>query len=247
MGASDARVDRQPAFVLHRRSYRETSLLLDLLTRDFGRVGVVARGARGSRRGPGPACQPFRPLVVSWSGRADLKTLTAVESVAAAPPIAGERLYSALYVNEVLVRALPQHDAHVRLFAAYAALLPELAATADVEPRLRGFEMLLLRELGYGLEFDRDGVTGGVLEPAGTYAFTPSVGFSAVHEDPSVPRYPGWALAEIGREDFTRPQTRRYAKRLMREALAELLGHRPLRSRAYFLARPAPEGGDDRI
>ena len=237
MSGAAARVDRQPAFVLHRRNYRETSLLLDLLTRDFGRVGVVARGARGARRGAGGACQPFQPLLVSWSGRSELKTLVSAEAVATAPAIAGERLYSALYVNEVLVRVLPQGDAHAQLFHAYAALLPELAGAADLEPRLRAFELLLLRELGYGLEFDRDCATGGVLEPAGAYLFQAAEGFSAAPADAQDRSYPGWALAEIGRGDFSRPQTRRYAKRLMREALAQLLGDRPLASRAYFRAR----------
>jgi DNA repair protein RecO (recombination protein O) len=247
MSGADARVDRQPAFVLHRRNYRETSLLLDLLTRDFGRVGAVARGVRGARRGPGASCQPFQPLVVSWSGRGELKTLSAAESAAAAPAIAGERLFSALYVNEVLVRTLPQHDAHGVLFDAYAGLLPALAAGEDIEARLRGFELLLLRELGYGLEFDRDAVSGALLDPAGNYAFTPCAGFSALREEPGPGGYPGWVLAEIGRADFSRPQTRRYAKRLMREALAELLGDRPLRSRAYFLARPAPRDGGEAV
>ena len=90
MSAAGSRVDRQPAFVLHRRAWRETSLLLELLTRDFGRVGVIARGARAGRRGSGASCQPFQPLLVSWSGRADLKTLAAADAVSPAPPIPGE-------------------------------------------------------------------------------------------------------------------------------------------------------------
>ena len=117
---------RQPAFVLHRRAYRESSLLLDLLTRDFGRVGAVVRGARGAGRGQGFCCQPLGALLVSWSGRGELKTLTAVERIGNAAEIGGERLYSALYVNEILVRLLPQHDAHPLLFDAYARLLAEL-------------------------------------------------------------------------------------------------------------------------
>jgi len=244
---TEMRVDRQPAFVLHRRAYRESSLLLDLLSRDFGRVGVVARGVRGARRGAGAYCQPFQPLVVSWSGRGELKTLTGVDGLGAAPAIAGERLYSALYVNELLVRLLPQHDAHGALFAAYAALLPELVTTPDLEPRLRAFELLLLRELGYGLEFERDSASGEVLEPAGHYAFKPTEGFRAARADDRARSYPGWVLAEIGREDFSDPQTRRHAKRLVREALAELLGDRPLRSRAYFISRPRPDDGNGRI
>jgi len=243
VSAAASRVDRQPAFVLHRRAWRETSLLLELLTRDFGRVGVVARGARGGRRGLAASCQPFQPLLASWSGRTDLKTLGAAEAVAPAPAIAGERLYSALYVNELLVRLLPPHDAHSALFDAYAGLLPGLAAAEDLEPLLRRFELLLLRELGYGMEFVHDSATGQVLEPAGHYLFSPDGGFHAAPEASDPRAYPGWALAQIGREDFSEPRTRLYAKRLMRQALAELLGPRPLHSRGYFRRGPTSADG----
>ena len=100
------RVDQQPAYVLHRRAYRETSLLLDLLTRDHGRVAVVARAARSGTRAWGAFCQPFQSLLVSWTGRSELKSLTAAERAGDATAILGERLYSALYVNELLVRLL---------------------------------------------------------------------------------------------------------------------------------------------
>ena len=163
--------------------------------------------------------------------------------MAPAPAIAGERLYSALYVNELLVRLLPPHDAHSALFGAYAALLPGLAAAEDLEPLLRSFELLLLRELGYGMEFVHDSATGQVLEPAGHYLFSPDGGFHAAPEASDPRAYPGWALAQIGREDFSEPRTRRYAKRLMRQALAELLGPRPLHSRGYFRRAPAPADG----
>jgi DNA repair protein RecO (recombination protein O) len=228
------RIDRQPAFVLHRRAYRESSLLLDMVTRDFGRVAAVARAARSTGRGYGSSCQPLNALLVSWSGRGALKTLTAVERIGNAVEITGERLYSALYVNEILVRLLPQHDAHPVLFEAYTRLLTQLAGDSDLEARLRGFELLLLKELGYGLEFDRDIANGEVLDPAAHYVYSPDEGFrgaavSARHA------YPGWVLEAIGREDFSDPLTRRHAKQLLREAFSGLLGDRPLRSREFFL------------
>lgn len=228
------RIDRQPAFVLHRRAYRESSLLLDLLTRDFGRVGAVARGARGSGRGQRFCCQPLGALLVSWSGRGELKTLTAVERSGNAAEIGGERLYSALYVNEILVRLLPQHDAHPLLFDAYTRLLAELPGTANLEACLRGFELLLLKELGYGIEFDRDAANGAVLEPSGQYVYVPEQGFSSVAAG-AQHAYPGWVLEAIGRADFSDPLTRRHARQLVREAMALLLGERPLRSREFFL------------
>jgi DNA repair protein RecO (recombination protein O) len=226
------RIERQPAFVLHRRPLRETSLLLDLLTRDHGRVGVVARAARSGTRGLAQACQPFRPLLVAWSGRGELKTLARAELAGSAPAIAGERLYSALYVNEMLVRALATHDSHPAVFDAYARLLPALAQD-EVEPRLREFELLLLAELGYALEFRCDAMSGAVLEPAAHYAFAAGHGFVGV-DAADASAYPGSILAAIGSGDFSAADTRRYAKRLLREALAPVLGERPLRSREYF-------------
>ncbi len=228
------RIDRQPAFVLHRRAYRESSLLLDLLTRDFGRIGAVARGARGSGRNHGLCCQPLTALLVSWSGRGELKTLTAAERGGNGVEIGGERLYSALYVNEVLVRLLPQHDPHPRLFDAYAQLLAEFPDAPDLEVPLREFELLLLKELGYGIEFDRDAASGTVLEPATHYIYLPDQGFSSAAAGAGH-AYPGWVLEAIGRADFSDPLTRRHAKQLVRDAFAALLGERPLRSRELFL------------
>ena len=236
-----ARVDRQPAFVLHRRPWRESSLLLDLLTRDHGRVSVIARSARNSRKGLPGALQPFQSLLVSWAGRGDLKTLTGADRAGALPPVAGERLYSALYVNELLVRALAPLDPHPALFEAYAALLPALAAEPDHEPWLRGFELLLLRELGYALDLRFDAGSGEVLEPAAVYAFEPAVGF--LPAGPGTPEerlYPGTVLAAIGEGDFAEARTRSLARRLLRDALAPVLGDRPLRSREYFRRPRAP-------
>lgn len=236
-----ARIERQPAFVLHRRAYRESSLLLDVLTRDHGRIGLVARSARASKKGQGSLLQPFQSLLVSWSGRGDLKTLTAVERAEGLPLIAGERLYSALYINELLVRALAAADAHEPVFEAYAALLPGLAESPDHEPLLREFELRLLRELGYALDLAYEASGGECLEPAAHYAFDPAMGFVPQPVDlDATHAFPGWALLSIGRGDYADVRTRKLAKRLLREALAAAVGDRPLRSREYFRGAPAP-------
>lgn len=233
------RIERQAAFLLHRRSYRESSLLLELLTRDCGRMAAVVRGVRGKRRAMTAIFQPLLPLIVAWSGRGELKTLNSAEPAGGTNVLTGERLYAALYVNELLLRLLPPQDPHPVLFDAYASLLGQLAEEQVLEPLLRRFEIVLLRELGYGLAFDRDAGTGMVLEPAGAYRFDPADGFHRALVDVPEPTYPGYVLAAIGREDFSDAITRRYAKRLLRTALAELLGPRPLRSRSYFASRRA--------
>lgn len=237
--AAGTRTDRQPAYVLHRRPYRESSLLVDLLTRDHGRVGVVARAARGARGGLSGVLQPCQGLLVGWTGRGELKTLVAAERAGPGVPVAGERLYSLLYVNEVLVRALAPLDPHAALFDAYACLLPALAGADDAEPPLRGFELLLLAELGYAFEPGVDAASGELVEPQGRYRFDPSVGLCAAPDAGPEQAYPGWALQAIARRDFADPDTRRHAKRLMREALAGAVGERPLRARDYFRRRGA--------
>ena len=235
------RVERQPAFVLHRRAYRESSLLLDVLTRDFGRIGLVARAARASKKGQGSLLQPFQSLLVSWSGRGELKTLVSVERAQMLPLVTGERLYSALYLNELLVRSLAPADPHPPVFDAYAQLLPGLAEEADHEPLLRDFELKLLRELGYALDFDYEGAGGDCLEPSASYAFDPDTGFVLQPAElDATHAFPGWALLAMGQGDYSDVRTRRLAKRLLREALAAAIGERPLRSREYFRPAPAP-------
>jgi len=228
------RTDRQPAFVLHRRAFRETSLLLELITREHGRVTVVARGVRRARGNSASLYQPLQPLLVSWSGRGELKTLTAGERAGSNPEITGKRLYSAMYLNEILVRLLPHHDPHPRLFDAYACVLPQLAVAEDVEPELRSFELLLLRELGYGLELGCLGSDGRVLEPAARYLFEPREGVVEAVSAEDRRAYPGWVLKAMERGDFSEPETRRCAKRLLRGIISDLLGDKPLMSREYF-------------
>ncbi len=233
------RIDHQPAFVLHRRAYRESSFLLELLTRDHGRVVAVARGVRSSRRAAVAECQPLQPLLVAWSGRGELKTLASAEIAGSTHAPVGERLYSALYVNELLLRLLPVQDPHPVLFDAYAVLLAQLADDQALEPLLRGFELLLLRELGYGITLDRIADGDQVLEPGVSYRFDPAAGFRIADPAGGGDAYSGHVLAAIAREDFSDPVTRRQAKQLLRAALAQLLGPRPLSSRRYFFPRHA--------
>lgn len=230
------RTDREPAFVLHRRAFRETSLLLELLTRGHGRVTVVARGARRARGNAGSVYQPLQPLLVSWTGRSELKTLIAGERAGSNPEIRGRGLYSALYLNEILVRLLPHQDPHPRLFDAYACVLPRLAVSEDIEPDLRSFELLLLRELGYGLELGSLGSDGRVLEPEARYLFEPRQGLVEAVSAEDDRAYPGWVLKAMEEGDFSNPETRRCAKRLLRGIISGLLGEKPLMSREYFRA-----------
>ncbi|MEM8661478.1 MAG: DNA repair protein RecO [Pseudomonadota bacterium] len=161
------RVKLQPSYVLHSRAYRDTSLLVEVFTAEHGRIGLVARGARRKSRNGSPAAllQPFAPMLLGFTGRGELKTLTATETAGRPQILVGERLYSGLYLNELLVRLLHRHDAHPKLFAAYGDALNGLASSGEIDGVLRQFELILISELGYGFELDVDGQTGAAVTP----------------------------------------------------------------------------------
>jgi DNA repair protein RecO (recombination protein O) len=106
------RISLQPAYILHSRPYRESSLLLEAMGREHGRIGLVARGARGARSRWKNMLQPFRPLLLSWTQRGELGTLTGADQVASPPALAGESLFCGLYANELMIRFLQRSDPH---------------------------------------------------------------------------------------------------------------------------------------
>ena len=226
----------EPAHVLHRRPYRETSLLLEIFARGHGRLAVVARGARRARGGGAQAAllQPFLPLLLSWAGRGEMGTLTGVEPAAPAGRLGGRALLSAFYVNELLIRLLPREDPHPDLYQAYSRLLRDLAGPSAAEPLLRIFEKRLLTELGYALVLEQEAVTGAPVQPETLYCYRLEEG-----PVPCAPGTPGLlvhgaTLAALAREELTDPRTLQEAKALMRGALAVHLGDRPLASRELF-------------
>ena len=236
------RISLQPAYVLHRRPYRDSSLLLELLTAEYGRISLVARGARRRSRGgaAGALLQPFIPLLLSFSGRSEMKNLTATESAGPALPLRGERMFSGLYLNELLVRLLHRHDPHPRLFAAYGRALAELGHAREVDEVLRRFEFMLLEELGYGFGLDVDSATGESVQAGLWYHFHPDRGLVArgLVVDPEQPAFSGSDLLAMARGQFG-GATRLAAKRLSRLLLSSHLGQVPLRSRDLF--RPKPD------
>lgn len=170
------RVLGQPAFVLHARPWRETSLMVELLTRDHGRIGVVARGVQGAKRHPlRAALQPLQSLRVDFLPRGELARLIQAEAQDAAPLLQGEPLMAAFYINELLLRLLPRQDAAPALFERYAQVRDELAGPGPLAWTLRRFERDLLELLGYGLPLDQ-GEDGERIDPAGRYRLDPELG-----------------------------------------------------------------------
>lgn len=244
------RVSLQPSYILHSRPYRDTSALLEVLTAEYGRISLVARSVRRRSRGGsnGALLQPFTPLLLSFSGRAELKTLTATEAVGKVPRLRGERMFSGMYVNELLVRLLHQHDAHPQLFAAYARTLQALAGNDVLDTVLRHFEFNLLHELGYSFDLGVDGSCGAVVREGRWYHYDPDCGMVASRGDAagqSRPAFAGADLLLMAGGEFG-GQVRLTAKRLLRQALATHLGGTPLRSRDLFRtgsAAPEPAPG----
>ncbi|HUP92719.1 MAG TPA: DNA repair protein RecO [Solimonas sp.] len=140
----------EPAYLLSARPYSDTSLLLEAFTLNEGRVGIIARGARGPRSKLRGLLQALQPLLLSWTQAGELGTLTGAEADGAPVVLAGERVFYAWYLNELVLKLLARHDAHPRLFERYAEALPLLAG-AGYEAALRLFEKHLLAEIGYGL------------------------------------------------------------------------------------------------
>jgi DNA repair protein RecO (recombination protein O) len=218
-------------------------MLLDIFTAEYGRVGVVARGTRRpSRKGSSAALlQPFIPLLLSFTGRSELKTLTSVEAAPGSFTLQGQRLFSGMYMNELLVRLLHRNDAHPALFAAYDKTLKQLADLAVIDSALRYFEFTMLDEMGYGFDLTVDGISGERVQAGRRYRYDPDhglVGLAAVN-DITDAAFSGADLLVMAAGEFG-GAVRLAAKHLLREALAVHLGSAPLRSRELFrAARPA--------
>ncbi|MDH4567890.1 DNA repair protein RecO [Pseudomonas sp. BN414] len=223
-----------PAFVLHSRAYRESSALVDFFTPE-GRLRAVMRGARGKA---GTLARPFLPLEAEFRGRGELKNVGRLESAGIPNLLAGEALFSGLYLNELLIRLLPAEDPQPALFEHYAVTVQALAANRPLEPLLRAFEWRLLDELGYGFALDSD-LAGQPIAPDGIYRLLPDAGLEPVAQlQPGL--FQGRELLALAEADWSAPGALGAAKRLMRQALAPHLGGRPLVSRELFMTIKEP-------
>ena len=234
-------LDKQTAWLLHSRPFRDTSILLDFLTPDHGRIGAIARGARGPRSKYRGLLQPFQPLLISLAGRSELLNLRDVEAAGPGMLLTGERLFSALYVNELMTRLLRGHEGEATLFSLYSGVLSGLNSDADLEPLLRDFELRVLDALGFGLQFSHEAESGEALAADCWYYLHQDTGFvrqrsvQETHPDSTHHLYPGHELHRIAARDFSASTTRACAKRLLRQVLQHHMSERPLTSRELFM------------
>ena len=235
------RVELAEAWVLHSRPFRETSLIVEAFSRDFGRMGLVARGGRRPRSRLALAALPFRLLLLSWTGRGELATLIAVESAPhnspMAPP-AGEKLLAGMYLNELLLRLTRREDPHPELFDHYTLALGDLCVAGPMEPALRRFELDLLVSLGFGLNLERD-IEGRALAPEAAYCYRMEQGAEALPNGArtgAAMNFSGAELLGIARGDWDSRDVRLAASRLLRTAIDFYLEGKPLNTRKVFAA-----------
>lgn len=222
MTAPRERISLEPAFVLHSREYRDTSRILDVFSLAHGRLTLFARGARGPKSKLASLLMPFRPLLVSWTGRGDAAQLTGAEPDGEALQLPSRQVMSGFYLNELIINLTTRHDPQAQLFEDYGAALRSLARDAAAEPVLRVFEKRLLASLGYGLEF--------AVESDMYYRFRVGEGLLEVREN-APGAYSGRCLLALQEEKLADVESLEVARRLLRQALDHCLEGRELRTR----------------
>ncbi len=227
------RVDRQPAYVLHGRPFRETSLIVEVFSRDFGRVALLAKGARRPRAAIRGLLMAFQPLELGWAGKGEVLTLMKAEWQGGQPLLSGQALFCGYYLNELLLKLLPREDAHEGLFQVYGETLQRISQGLR-EADLRHFEKALLQELGYGLNLEAD-ARGEPIAPQRRYRYEIEHGAVPLESgEGSELCVSGQSLLDLAREDWQRPRSRSEAKQLMRALIGYYLEGRPLESRKIF-------------
>ena len=230
------RVDAQPAFILHQYPYRETSRLLDVFSRDYGRLALIARGAQRPGSQLRAVLLGFQPVVVSWFGAGEVKTLHSAEWQGGIPQLAGLPLLCGFYLNELLIRLVPRDEPAPRLFTAYFEAIRDLAFHRDqeksIEPVLRNFERKLLQETGYGFDWQHmhDGES-----VQSDHEYGVVLGQGIVQAQAHLPRYEGNFLLAFAAGDLHSDIVLNQSKLLMRQIFSEILGNEVLHTRQILL------------
>jgi DNA repair protein RecO (recombination protein O) len=229
------RVIAQPGFVLHSYPYKETSLIVEVFARDYGRVPVVAKGAKRPYSKLRGVLQTFQPLQLSWSGKSEVRTLISAEWVGGLLPVEGSALLCGFYLNELLVKLLARDDPHPVLFDAYMSALNQLAHGEPAGIVLRKFELQLLKESGVAGQLTELGQGGEQVEPARYYVFEPERGPRAAVASDTLPVVSGKTLIDMEAGDYSDSVTQQQSKFLMRHLLAHHLGGVTLNTRQILI------------
>ncbi len=234
--AGRVRREAEPAFVLHSYPFRETSLIIEVFTRNHGRMALVARGARRPRSALRGVLLAFQPLLLSWGGKSELRTLYKAEWQGGLPQLKGRGLLCGFYLNELVLKLLARDDAHEMLYDTYHATLITLSNGGDHAITLRRFEQHLLKEAGYALALDRDAASGEMIRADRDYQYLIergpvecAGGNGGSHENRL--ELAGQTLLDMGRDDYSSPVTLQQSKALMRTLINHCLGNQTLNTR----------------
>lgn len=235
MTRSPHRVQLTAGYLLHHHPWRDSSRILEVFTREHGRLTLFARGVRGPTARLAPVLQPFQLLLLSWSGRGEAPQLTGAERALHTAALPRECLLASFYLNELLMRLTTRHDPLPQLFDNYQATLDALRSGAPLKPALRVFEKRLLEVLGYGLNLATEAHTGARLEAHGWYQFRPALGFVSALSG-SAGALAGGSLMNLAHERLSNARELEDARRVLQAALGVCLEGRPLSTRAVAKA-----------
>lgn len=231
MTESTTRQDNQPAYVLHTYPYRETSLVVEVFSEHFGRVAMIAKGARRPRSAVRGVLMAFQPLQVSWFGKSELRTLRTAEWQGGQLPLKGLALLCGFYLNELLIRFLARDDPHPELFNYYQHALQSLGRQDNEAITLRKFERHMLQELGYALTLEQEVESGSPIVPSSTYFFEPDKGPVLKSARENSVQLLGKTLLDMARDDYSDPVTVQQSKQLMRTLINHYLDNQQLHTR----------------
>ncbi len=240
MSAQRPPVESGQAFVLHAIAWRETSQIIELFTRQHGRVPVVAKGVRRARSALRGVLQPFQPLGVSWFGQGELRTLKSAEWQGGIPLLQGRAIFCGFYLNELLLKLVVRDDPHEGLFDIYTQAIQRLSEGDALEPVLRSFEVSLLRELGYALPLQQEADSHKPIDPGANYRFEVERGPVRLREgEVHAVQLSGKTLLDMAESRYEDPLTLNQSKQLMRLLLAHHLGHQDLHTRRIIQELPS--------
>ncbi len=228
------RVHQHSCIILKSQAYKETSVIHQVFSRDYGVLSIISKGSRSNNSKHGALLQPFRPLLLSWSGKSDLKTLTGVDESYRVAPLFGLALYCGFYVNELLLNLLHKHDSHPTLFNELEKVMVTLSRSECIEPALRQFEKVLLEEIGYGLALEYDAVSGSAIQPSCQYIYRPELGAVLVETNTDAESILGSTLLNLQNNQLSDKNELKQAKRLMRRLIDIQLDGKMLKSRELF-------------
>ncbi len=237
-----SQVSQDAVYILNRREYKESSLLLEIISPNYGRLSVIANGALKGKKGWSALLQVFQPLIMIWAGKSSLKTLVSVDAPSPALSLHGRRLFCAYYLNELVLKLLPQDQASTSnlstLFIHYAKSLEDLSSSSDLELPLREFEYHLLSDLGLLPDLAYD-VEGKLILADDWYNYIPNTGFQLTHQvhESGSNYFLGIYLikfADFSLEMYSEKEYMLQIKRLMRSLIHDLLDGQELKSRALF-------------